>query len=359
MASSRPPQRRRRRADRSTSAPAARSASAIWPSSSRGSWAAGDRRSRRRPAAAPGGERGRAPAGRQRARPAGARLGPRGQPGRGSALDTIDWMRRPPGAVPPRCLRRLNDAPPAGRSPLLRRAPIPAATSGSTSRIVSTPAGCPRSGPFVDRFERGLADDVGAGHAVATVNGTAALHVALLVAGVEPDDEVLVSTLPSSRRPTPSATWAPGRCSSTPNRTTGRWTPTRARRSCRTTARSGDGELRDRAPAAGPRHRCRSTSSGHPVDMDPLLELARQFGLVVVEDATESLGAKYKGRRVGRPRRHRLLQLQRQQDHHHRRRRDHRTDNATTGPTGAKYLTTQAKDDPLEYVHPRSASTTA
>src|SRR5262249_13376419 len=50
-------------------------------------------------------------------------------------------------------------------------------------------------GPFVDRFEREVAEYVGAPHAIATVNGTAALHVALLGAGVHPGDEVLVPTL--------------------------------------------------------------------------------------------------------------------------------------------------------------------
>ena len=50
-------------------------------------------------------------------------------------------------------------------------------------------------GAFVGRFEEMVAGYVGAKRAVATVNGTAALHVALLVAGVQPDDEVLVSTL--------------------------------------------------------------------------------------------------------------------------------------------------------------------
>ena len=44
------------------------------------------------------------------------------------------------------------------------------------------------AGPFVDRFQRTLADYVGADHAVATINGTSALHVALLTAGVQPDD---------------------------------------------------------------------------------------------------------------------------------------------------------------------------
>ena len=50
------------------------------------------------------------------------------------------------------------------------------------------------AGPFIDRFERAVADWVGVPHAVATVNGSAALHVALLAAGVKPDDEVLVPT---------------------------------------------------------------------------------------------------------------------------------------------------------------------
>ena len=50
-------------------------------------------------------------------------------------------------------------------------------------------------GAYVDRFEQMVAQQVGAEHAVATVNGTSALHVALLVAGVQPEDEVLVSTL--------------------------------------------------------------------------------------------------------------------------------------------------------------------
>ena len=50
-------------------------------------------------------------------------------------------------------------------------------------------------GSFVERFEREIAARAGAQYAVATASGTAALHVALLVAGVRPDDEVLVSTL--------------------------------------------------------------------------------------------------------------------------------------------------------------------
>ena len=48
------------------------------------------------------------------------------------------------------------------------------------------------AGPFIERFERAVAAFVGVPHAVATVNGSAALHVALLAAGVERGDEVLV-----------------------------------------------------------------------------------------------------------------------------------------------------------------------
>src|SRR5580658_7560251 len=50
-------------------------------------------------------------------------------------------------------------------------------------------------GSYVDRFEKIVAERVGARYAIATVNGTAALHIALQLAGVEAGDEVLVSTL--------------------------------------------------------------------------------------------------------------------------------------------------------------------
>src|SRR5215831_4991543 len=50
-------------------------------------------------------------------------------------------------------------------------------------------------GSYVERFERMVAAQAGTRYAVATVNGTSALHISLLVAGVRPDDEVLVSTL--------------------------------------------------------------------------------------------------------------------------------------------------------------------
>ena len=90
---------------------------------------------------------------------------------------------------------------------------------------------------------------------------------------------------------------------------------------------------------------------GHPVDLDPIVAVARKFGLRVIEDATEGLGATYKGRPLGSLRRRRMFQFQREQDHHHGRRRDARHQTTRSGRGEAKYLTTQAKDDPIEYVH--------
>jgi perosamine synthetase len=89
---------------------------------------------------------------------------------------------------------------------------------------------------------------------------------------------------------------------------------------------------------------------GHSVDMDPILEAARKHGLPIVEDATESLGAKYKGRPVGSLSDIACFSYNGNKI-------------VTTGGGGmivtdneawaakARYLTTQAKDDPLEYVH--------
>ncbi|MCH8053449.1 MAG: DegT/DnrJ/EryC1/StrS family aminotransferase, partial [Planctomycetes bacterium] len=89
---------------------------------------------------------------------------------------------------------------------------------------------------------------------------------------------------------------------------------------------------------------------GHPVDMDPLLEVARTYGLTIIEDATESLGAEYKGRSVGRLGDIGCFSFNGNKI-------------ITTGGGGmlvtdleewakqARYLSTHAKDDPVEYVH--------
>lgn len=205
-------------------------------------------------------------------------------------------------------------------------------------------------GPFVDRFECLVAEYLGARHAIATVNGTAALHIALLVAGVEPDDEVLVSAL-TFIAPANAIRYAgawPVFIDAEPNY----WQmdPQRVVDFLERECRWENGELRNLTT----RRRIRAIMPvhilGHPVDIDPIIEVARKFGLLVIEDATESLGAKYRGRLVGRFGDIACLSF-------------NGNKLLTTGGGGmlltenevwarrAKYLTTQAKDDPLEFVH--------
>ena len=205
-------------------------------------------------------------------------------------------------------------------------------------------------GPFVDRFEGSFVERIGTRSAVATVNGTSALHVALRVAGVGPDDEVVISTL-TFIAPVNAVRYV------------GAWPvfldaepefwqldPRRVAEFLERSCEWRGGELRNGATGRRVRALLPVHILGHPVDIDPLLELARKFGLVVIEDATESLGARYKERTVG-----------------------HLGDMAcfsfngnkliTSGGGGmlvtdradwgarARYLTTQAKDDAIEFVH--------
>lgn len=205
-------------------------------------------------------------------------------------------------------------------------------------------------GEYVDRFERALANATGTRFAVATSSGTSALHTALMVAGVEADDEVLVSTL-TFIAPVNAIRYVgawPVFIDAEPDY----WQMDTARvaqfleQGCE---RRGSA-LFDRATNRRVRALLPVHVMGHPVDMAPLLELARRYDLIVIEDATESLGARYRGTPVG-----------------------HMGDVAcfsfngnkliTTGGGGmlvtdredwarrAKYLTTQAKDDPIEFEH--------
>jgi perosamine synthetase len=154
-------------------------------------------------------------------------------------------------------------------------------------------------GPFVDRFENELAAYTGVKHAVAVVNGTAALHVALLLAGVHPGDEVLVPAL------TFVATANAVRyCSAVPHFVDSSFTTLgldpvalREHLAARCEMRGGNCVNRETGRvvrAVVPMH-----TFGHPVDIDTLLEVAREFHLTVVEDAAESLGSTWHGRHTG------------------------------------------------------------
>lgn len=154
-------------------------------------------------------------------------------------------------------------------------------------------------GKFVDRFEADLAAFTGAGHAIAVVNGTAALHIALNLAGVQAGEEVLMPALTFV-----ATANAVAYCGATPH-----FVDSESR-----TLGVDAGKLRDYLAGNTEQHsgRCVNRATGrviralvpmhtfgHPVDLDGLLSVARDFGLVLVEDAAESLGSYYNGRHTG------------------------------------------------------------
>ncbi|HEX6987961.1 MAG TPA: aminotransferase class I/II-fold pyridoxal phosphate-dependent enzyme, partial [Bacillota bacterium] len=154
-------------------------------------------------------------------------------------------------------------------------------------------------GSFIERFERAVAREVGVPHAVACSSGTAALHVALRVAGVEPDDEVFVPAL-TFIAPANAVRYLGARpvfVDADPEY----WQmdPGHLERIIATRYRSRGGELRNRSTGRRARAILPVHILGHPVDMDPVLDIARRHGLTVVEDATESLGARYRGKAAG------------------------------------------------------------
>ncbi|MDU9410467.1 LegC family aminotransferase [Pseudomonas sp. zfem001] len=155
-------------------------------------------------------------------------------------------------------------------------------------------------GAFVDRFEKDAAAYTGAARAVATVNGTAALHAALLLAGVQRDELVITQAL------TFVATCnAIAYCGAQPvfvdvdQYTLGMsptaldgWLQAHARLDADGNCRSKDSDRR--IAACLPMH-----TFGHPADLDGLVRVCEQWNLPLVEDAAESLGSLYRGKHTG------------------------------------------------------------
>ena len=154
-------------------------------------------------------------------------------------------------------------------------------------------------GKYVDRFEAMLADYTGAKYAVAVVNGTAALHISLLLAGVQPEDEVLIPAL--SFVATANAVV---HCGAIPHFIDSEWSTlgidiSSLGKYLQECSQEKGGKLINchtgrRIAAIVPMH-----TYGHPVDMASLLVLADNYNLPVVEDAAESLGSTYKGQHTG------------------------------------------------------------
>jgi len=154
-------------------------------------------------------------------------------------------------------------------------------------------------GSYVDRFEKDLAEVTGVRRAVATVNGTAALHICCLLAGVEPGDEVLTPALTFI-----ATTNAVSYCGAVPHfvdsdlRTLG-MDPLALTDYLAEVAEVRSGACYNkktgrRIRAAVPMH-----TFGHPIDIDAMVETCERYCIVMVEDAAESLGSLYKGRHTG------------------------------------------------------------
>ena len=150
-------------------------------------------------------------------------------------------------------------------------------------------------GAFVDRFEREFADSVGSRFAVACNSGTAALHLAFTALGVGPGDDVLVPTLTfvASANPVRYLGATPVLTDSEP-----------ATLNLDPAIVVDELERRARAGLRQPRAIEVVHLVGHPADMVPILEVAARFGVPVIEDASEALGAAWTtgslaGRQVG------------------------------------------------------------
>lgn len=154
-------------------------------------------------------------------------------------------------------------------------------------------------GKFVDRFEKMLEEITGAKRAIAVVNGTAALHTCFRLAGVASGDEVISPALTFI-----ATTNAIAYCGANPHfvdssfNTLGMDAKALAARldaiAQRGATATTNRETGRRIAAIAPMH-----TFGHPVDMDEIVAIARQWDIPVVEDAAESLGSTYKGQAVG------------------------------------------------------------
>ena len=139
------------------------------------------------------------------------------------------------------------------------------------------------AGQFVTRFEAMMADFCHVDFAIATSSGTTALHLALLSLGIGAGDEVIVPSLTFIA--TANAVTYTGATPIFIDSEPETWTldPSIIEQS-----------ITPRTKAIIPVH-----LYGHPCDLDPILELARRYNLIVIEDVAEAQGSRYKGKILG------------------------------------------------------------
>lgn len=206
-------------------------------------------------------------------------------------------------------------------------------------------------GAYVDRFERMVADYTGTRFAVAAVNGTAALHVSLIACGVLPGDEVIVPTL-TFIAPANAVRY----CGAYPvfmdcDPDTLCIDAGKTARFLEVECRSGeDGFTYNKTTGRRIKALMPVHVFGHPSDMKSLIEVCSNKNIDIIEDATESLGSEYGGKKTGSFGKSGCFSFNGNKI-------------ITTGGGGmvvtddevfakkVRHLTTQAKTDPVEYDH--------
>lgn len=144
-------------------------------------------------------------------------------------------------------------------------------------------------GPMVDAFEAEFAHAIGAKYALALSSGTAAIHLALILAGVKNGDEVMVSTLTFSASANPIV-YQGGRPVFIDSEKES-WNIDHEL-TCNTIIKKIQKGKKPKAVVVVDLY-------GQPANLGPILDICRQYEIPVIEDAAEALGATYDGRSVG------------------------------------------------------------
>jgi perosamine synthetase len=137
--------------------------------------------------------------------------------------------------------------------------------------------------PYIEQFEQGFAGYCGCSHGIAVSTGTAALHLALAAIGIGPGDEVLVATMTNM-----ATFFAVHYLGATP-----------IPLDIETDTLNLDPALLETKITPRTRAILVVHLFGHPVDMDPVMNIAAKHDLLVIEDCAEAHGAEYRGKKVG------------------------------------------------------------
>lgn len=154
-------------------------------------------------------------------------------------------------------------------------------------------------GKFVDRFEDDIAKYTGCKRAVVVVSGTNALHMSLMLAGVERDDEVLTQALTFIATCNALSYIGAHPVFIDVDRDTMGLSPVAVREWLTKNAEIKDGQCYNKRTGRRVRACVPMHTFGHPVHLDELVEVLNEYNIPLVEDAAESIGSLYKGKHTG------------------------------------------------------------